>query len=116
MSNDHTVCWIEISAGSFAAMAEADDLRNFNELRQKYIHSIAQNLGEARTLMIKLNSNLQAWTERTGELEHLAKVWAMFQNRLACVSAVLGDVEEDRTETGIVSPTSSDVQTGAEDD
>ncbi|KAG5851976.1 hypothetical protein ANANG_G00057560 [Anguilla anguilla] len=96
-------------------MAEADDLRNFNELRQKYIHSIAQNIGEARTLMIKLNSNLQAWTERTGELEHLAKVWATFQNRLACVSAVLGDVEEDRTETGIVSPTSSDAQTGAED-
>ncbi|KAJ8387438.1 hypothetical protein AAFF_G00156760 [Aldrovandia affinis] len=103
-------------------MAETD-LHHFNELRQKYIHDIAQNLGEVRALMTTLNSNLQAWTERTGELDHLAVVWAAFQNRLACLSAVLGDIEEDRTQTDTEAmpmsdphtPTSSDSQAGAED-
>ncbi|KAJ8338090.1 hypothetical protein SKAU_G00370560 [Synaphobranchus kaupii] len=104
-----------VRAGSFKTMAETDDLRNFNKLRQKYIHDIAQNLGEARALMNTLNSNLQAWTERTGELEHLAAVWATFQNKLACISVALEDVEEDSTERDPHTPTSSDVQTGVED-
>ncbi|KAG9346428.1 hypothetical protein JZ751_006739 [Albula glossodonta] len=94
---------------------EETDLSNFNELRQKYIQEIAQNLGEARALMNKVNSNLQIWTERTGELDHLAAVWAAFQNKLACLSSAFGDSEEDRPETESDEQTTSEPLAGTQD-
>ncbi|KAI1898745.1 hypothetical protein AGOR_G00075540 [Albula goreensis] len=104
---------MENSRGKCKNMEETD-LSNFNELRQKYIQEISQNLGEARALMNKVNSNLQIWTERTGELDHLAAVWAAFQNKLACLSSALGD-SEDRPETESDEQTTSEPLAGTQD-
>ncbi|KAG7464506.1 hypothetical protein MATL_G00166320 [Megalops atlanticus] len=79
-------------------MAEAD-LSNFTELREKYVHAIAQNLSEAHSLMIKLNSNLRIRVESTGEVDHLAAVWATFQRKMASLSTVLGLMEGESPQT-----------------
>ncbi|KAL4631414.1 protein phosphatase 1 regulatory subunit 35 isoform X1 [Arapaima gigas] len=80
-------------------MADMDSA-TFNQMRIRYLDSIAENLSEATELMIQLNCNLQVWAERTGQIDHLAQVWTAFQNRLASLSVAFGDVAEEKLQPG----------------
>ncbi|GCC18593.1 hypothetical protein chiPu_0021689, partial [Chiloscyllium punctatum] len=51
-------------------------------------------LEEAVILMGELNKNLSYWAEKTGEIEKMAKVWSMFQNRLATLKSTVTTVTE----------------------
>ncbi|XP_062904887.1 protein phosphatase 1 regulatory subunit 35 isoform X1 [Mobula hypostoma] len=48
-----------------------------------------KELQEAARLMGELNKNLSYWAEKTGDVEKLAQVWSMFQNRLATIVSSL---------------------------
>ncbi|XP_059831019.1 protein phosphatase 1 regulatory subunit 35 isoform X2 [Hypanus sabinus] len=51
-----------------------------------------KDLQEAARLMGELNRNLSYWAEKTGDVEKLAQVWSMFQNKLATVVSSLPSV------------------------
>ncbi|MGH0183416.1 UNVERIFIED_CONTAM: hypothetical protein FKN15_011921 [Acipenser sinensis] len=48
--------------------------------------------------MAALNSNLEVWGERTGELDKLGLVWGAFQNRMSSLSDALTSLDPPRGE------------------
>ncbi|XP_060710669.1 uncharacterized protein LOC132835275 [Hemiscyllium ocellatum] len=66
----------------------------FEETKRTFQRNINQELEEAVILMSELNKNLSYWAEKTGEIEKMAKVWNMFQNRLATLKSTVTTVTE----------------------
>ncbi|XP_048380175.2 protein phosphatase 1 regulatory subunit 35 isoform X2 [Stegostoma tigrinum] len=63
---------------------------------------VLKELEEAVLLMGELNKNLSYWAEKTGEIEKMAQVWSMFQNRLATLKSTVTTLTEqaDFPQTG----------------
>ncbi|KAK1153316.1 protein phosphatase 1 regulatory subunit 35 isoform X1 [Acipenser oxyrinchus oxyrinchus] len=76
----------------------AEEMGDFNQIRQTYINNIIEGLREAVSLMATLNSNLEVWGERTGELDKLGLVWGAFQNRMTSLSDALTSLDPPRGE------------------